>query len=170
MGAVTEPRLSPPENFSPDHDLAGFNCGEPPLDDWLRRRAARNEASGASRTYIVSSGETVAGYYSLAVGAVAHVDSSSRVKRNMPDPIPVMILARLAVDTEYQGRGIGVAMLRDAILRTLQAADIAGIRALLVHAISEPAKRFYESNGFRPSPLDPMTLMITLKEVERTAD
>ncbi len=169
MGELSEPQVTPPEKLLPAHDLTRFDCGEPSLDDWLRRRAARNESGGASRTYIVCRGETVAGYYSLAVGAVAHAGSSGRVKRNMPDPIPVMILARLAVDTEFQGRGIGVAMLRDAVLRTLQAAEIAGIRALLVHAISERAMHFYESNGFRPSPLDPMTLMITLEEAGRTA-
>ncbi len=169
MGELSESQVRPPEKLLPAHDLTRFDCGEPSFDDWLRRQAARNEAGGAARTYVVCCGETVAGYYSLAVGAVAHAGSSGRVKRNMPDPIPVMILARLAVDREFQGRGIGVAMLRDAVLRTLQAAEIAGIRALLVQAISERAMHFYESNGFRPSPLDPMTVMITLEEVGRTA-
>lgn len=160
------PKLSPPENLSPRHNLSEFRCGEPALDDWLRRRAAQNEAFGASRTYIVRAGKRVAGFYSLAVGAVAHDGLSGLVKRNMPDPVPVMILARLAVDESFQRQGIGPALLADAVYRTVQAAAIAGIRALLVHAISERAKRFYEVHGFRASPLDPMTLMITLSEAQ----
>ena len=161
------PKLSPPENLSPRHDLGEFRCGEPALDDWLRRRAAQNEASRASRTYIVRAGKRVAGFYSLAVGAVAHDGLSGRVKRNMPDPVPVMILGRLAVDESFQRQGIGPALLADVIYRTVQAAAIAGIRALLVHAISERATRFYEAYGFRASPLDPMTLTITLTEAQR---
>jgi GNAT superfamily N-acetyltransferase len=159
-------KLSPPENLSPRHDLSQFSCGEPALDDWLRRRAVQNEASGASRTYVVRAGKRVAGFYSLAVGAVAHDGLSGRIKRNMPDPVPVMILARLAVDESFQRQGIGPALLADAIYRTVQAAAIAGIRTLLVHAISERAKRFYEAHGFRASPLDPMTLMTTLTEAQ----
>jgi GNAT superfamily N-acetyltransferase len=160
-------RLSPPEKLSAGHDLSGFDSGEPVLDDWLRRRAAQNEAAGASRTYIVCAGEKVAGYYSLAVGAAAHADSPGRIKRNMPDPIPVMVLGRLAVDKSFQGQGVGAGLLRDAVLRTVQAAEIAGIRALLVHAISERAKRFYEAYGFISSPVDPMTVMIGLSEAEK---
>ena len=156
--------ITPPHNLLPEHDLSAFDCGEPVLDDWLRRRALRNEASGASRTYVVSAGRKVAGYYCLAVGAVAHDEAAGRIRRNMPDPIPVMILGRLAVDKEFQEAGTGVGLLRDAVLRTLQAAEIAGIRGVLVHAISERAKHFYESCGFRTSLVNPMTLMITLTE------
>jgi len=159
--------ISAPEKLTADHDLASFDFGEPALDDWLRRRALKNEESGASRTYVVRAGDRVAGYYSLAVGAVAHAESAGRIKRNMPDPVPVMILGRLAVDTAFHGQGIGAGLLRDAVLRTLQAAEIAGIRAMLVHAISDGAKRFYEKYGFRASPVDPMTVMITLAEAER---
>jgi len=158
--------LSAPEKFSSEIDLSGFACGEPVLDDWLRRRAAQNEASGASRTYVVRAGRKVAGYYSLAVGAVAHEITPGRVRRNMPDPVPVMILGRVAVDLSFRGQGIGRGLLRDAVLRTVQAADIAGIRALLVHAIHEAAGRFYEQNGFMASPVDPLTLMITLAEAQ----
>jgi GNAT superfamily N-acetyltransferase len=160
-------RLSPPEKLSAGHDLSGFDSGEPVLDDWLRRRAAQNEVAGASRTYIVCAGEKVAGYYSLAVGAAAHAGSPGRIKRNMPDPIPVMVLGRLAVDKSFQGQGVGAGLLRDAVLRTVQASEIAGIRALLVHAISERAKRFYEAYGFISSPVDPMTVMIGLSEAEK---
>jgi GNAT superfamily N-acetyltransferase len=161
---ITEPPLRAPEILTPEHDLADFACGEASLDEWLRRRALSNQESGASRTYVISAGAKVIGYYALAVGAIAHGDAPGRIKRNMPDLIPVMVLGRLAIHRDYQGQGIGAALLRDAILRTLQAAKIAGIRAILVHAISEAARKFYEKVGFRPSPVDPMTLMITLRE------
>jgi GNAT superfamily N-acetyltransferase len=164
---MSRPALSAPEKFSPEHDLSGFRSGEPALDDWLRRRAARNQASGASRTYVVRAGTKVAGYYSLAVGAVSHAASPGRLRRNMPDPVPVMILGRLAVDKSFQGCGVGSGLLRDAVLRTLQAADVAGIRGVLVHAISEAAKRFYEGYGFVESPIDPMTLVLPLAEAAR---
>jgi GNAT superfamily N-acetyltransferase len=159
--------LSPPEKLSAGHDLSGFDSGEPVLDDWLRRRAAQNEAAGVPRTYIVCAGEKMAGYYSLAVGAAAHAGSPGRIKHNMPDPIPVMVLGRLAVDKSFRGQGVGAGLLRDAVLRTVQASEIAGIRALLVHAISERAKRFYEAYGFISSPVDPMTVMIGLSEAEK---
>jgi len=107
------------------------------------------------------------GYYALAVGAVAHVDAPGRVRRNMPDPVPVMVIGRLAVDQTVQGQALGPALLRDAVWRTVQAAEIAGIRAILVHAISERAKRFYEKWGFISSPVEPMTLMITVAEARR---
>ena len=166
MSARTE-RISAPQKLSPDHDLSQFQCGEPTFDDWLKRRALQNEESGASRTYVVCEGNRVVGYYALAVGAVTHAEATGRVRRNMPDPVPVMVLGRLAVDQSAQGQNIGDGLLRDAVLRTLQAADIAGIRAILVHAISERAKQFYEKCGFIPSPLDPMTLMITITEAVR---
>jgi len=156
--------LSAPDKLGSDHDCSQFECGEPALDDWLRRRALQNQASGASRTYVVCAGQKVVGYYALAVGAVAHTEAPGRVRRNMPDPVPVMIVGRLAVHKDYQGKKIGPALLRDAVLRTMQAAEIAGIRAILVHAISEQARQFYEACGFIPSPMDPMTLMITVPE------
>ncbi len=166
---MTAPLLSAPARLSPGHDLSDFDSGEPALDDWLRRRAAQNDASGASRTYVVCAGNMVAGYYTLAVGAVAHAESPGRIKRNMPDPVPVMILGRLAVDRKFHGKGVGSGLLKDAVLRTVQAAEIAGIRALLVHAISDNAKRFYERYGFIESPVNPLTVMITLREAERVA-
>ncbi|MGD0267767.1 MAG: GNAT family N-acetyltransferase [Candidatus Sulfotelmatobacter sp.] len=164
---MTRQSLTPPEKLRIDHDLSRFECGEPSLDDWLRRRALQNEESGASRTYVVCLGLRVVAYYALAVGAVAHAGAPGRVRRNMPDPVPVMIIGRLAVDREFHGHGLGQALLRDAVLRTLQAADIAGVRAILVHAISSDAERFYERHGFVRSPIDPMTLMITLAELAR---
>lgn len=133
----------------------------------MRRRALGNQESGASRTYVICAGRRVVGYYALAVGAVAHAEATGRTRRNMPDPVPVMVLGRFAIDAACQGGGLGRALLRDAALRTLQAADIAGIRAILVHAISEDARRFYQRCGFQPSPVDPMTLMITLRDAEQ---
>lgn len=159
--------ITAPEKLTPKHNVSAFDSGVPQLDDWLKRRALSNEQSGASRTYVVCSGERVIGYYALANGAVAHAEATGRVRRNMPQPIPVMVLGRLAIDRAYHGRGLGAGLLRDAILRTLQAAGIAGIRAILVHAISEDAKKFYESHGFSPSPADPMTLMITVADAEK---
>ena len=160
----SEHPLSAPEKLRAEHDLSKFECGEPSLDDWLRRRALRNEETGAPRTYVVCADPHVVGYYALAVGAVAHEEAPGRVRRNMPDPVPIMIVGRLAVHKDYQKKKIGPALVRDAVLRTLQAAEIAGVRAILVHAISERAQEFYEDCGFIPSPMDPMTLMITVAE------
>lgn len=160
--------VNPPEKLRPDHNVSGFDSRVPSLDDWLRRRALQNQISGASQTYVISVGARVVGYYALANGAVALREATGRVRRNTPDPVPVMVIGRLAVDKAFQGRGLGQALLRDAVLRTVQAADIAGIRAMLVHAISEDAKLFYERRGFRPSPLDPMTLMVTVADAVKS--
>jgi GNAT superfamily N-acetyltransferase len=170
LGQVSGDDVTAPQPLSPAHDIATFDSGTPVLDDWLRRRALPNQESGASRTYVTCTGTRVVGYYALAAGAVAQAAATGRTRRNMPDPVPVMVLGRLAVDAAWQGRGLGRALLRDAVLRALQAADIAGIRALLVHAISEEAARFYRRCGFRPSPVDPMTLMITLRDAARALD
>ena len=156
-----------PEHLTAHHDLAAFDSGTPALDDWLKRRARANDDAGGSRTYVVCAGGRVVGYYALATGGVGHEAARGRIRRNMPDPLPVMILGRLAVDRAYQGRGLGIGLLRDAILRTLQAAELGGIRAVLVHAISEDGRRFYERHGFIPSPIDPMTLMITVADAKK---
>ena len=159
--------VSAPGHLTAAHDVSAFDSGVPELDTWLKRRALQNEASGASRTYVVSAGGRVVGYYALATGAVAQQQATGKVRRNMPEPIPVMVIGRLAVDREHQGRGFGSALLKDALLRTLNAASIVGIRAILLHAISDEAKRFYEKSGFSPSPVDPMTMMITIADVEK---
>jgi len=153
-----------PVKLQPEHDVSKFDCGEPVLNDWLRRRALQNQQSGASSTYVVLDKMRVVGYYSLAAGSVARETAPGRVRRNAPDPVPVVVLGRLAVDRDFQGQGLGRALLRDAILRTLQAADIIGVRAILVHALSEQAKRLYEDCGFAPSLINPLTLMITVSE------
>ncbi|MFL5260384.1 MAG: GNAT family N-acetyltransferase [Hyphomicrobiales bacterium] len=158
-------RLSPPEPLGEQHDVVDFESGVRSLDEWLRRRARANQVSGASRTFVACEGRRVAGYYAVASGAVAISSTTARLRRNMPDPVPVVLLGRLAVDRRYQGAGIGRALFRDAAQRISEAADMIGIRGILVHAISQDAKRFYEALGFEPSPLDEMTLMVTLKDV-----
>jgi len=155
-----------PEKLTAEHDTSAFSSGEPSLDEWLKRRALKSQRSGAARTYVALADNRVIGYYCLAVGSVDRDEAVGRVRRNMPDPVPVMLLARLAVDSHWQGAGIGHGLLQDAIYRTRQAADIAGIRAMLVHAISEDAKRFYGYFGFRPSVVDDMTLMVTLDDLK----
>jgi len=158
--------LSAPCPIQPEHERAGFSCGEEALDEWLRRRALKNETAGASRTYVLLAGDEAIAYYSLAAGGVARRFSPGTVRRDMPDPIPVMILARLAVDTRRQGRGIGRALVRDALLRTMNAAHIAGIRALLVHALNQRAASFYQNLGFLPSPFDPLVLLLPLRHFD----
>jgi GNAT superfamily N-acetyltransferase len=154
-----------PEPLADHHDLDAFSCGVTSLDDWLRRRARSNQASGASRTFVVSAGAAVVAYYALASGAVGAADATGRFRRNMPDPVPVAVLARLAVDQAYAGRGLGRAIMRDCSRRVLQAADAIGIRGIIVHAISEDAKAFYLAQGFAASPEQPMTLMVTLADL-----
>jgi GNAT superfamily N-acetyltransferase len=156
--------LKRPSPLSGTHDCTRFDSGSPQLDSWLRERALRNQDAGASRTYVACEGARVVAFYSLAYGAVTHSEAPGRIRRNMPDPIPVMVLGRLAVDREFQGRGLGKALLQDAILRTLQAAEIAGIRAILVHAKDENAQRFYERFGFLASPANPRTLALPLRD------
>lgn len=160
--------LSAPQPLTDQHQCAGFESGEPSLDDWLKRHAAKNQASGSSRTYVVCEGSAVVGYYCLAAGAIGHAEAPSSMKRNRPDPIPVLVLGRLAIHKDHHQKGLGTALLRDAILRALQAAEIAGITALLVHALSEDAKRFYRSRGFLESPIKPMTLCLMLSTAAQT--
>lgn len=155
--------IAPPTLLSDLHDLESFTCGVASLDDWLKRRARANQAAGASRTYVIASGSRAVGYYCLSSGAIAAINAPGSIRRNMPDPIPMAVLGRLAIDQEWQGRGIGIALLKDAVMRTAQAASILGIRGLLVHAISEEAMAFYAHHGFVESPSEPMTLMLSLK-------
>ena len=136
------------------------------LDDWLKRRALANQASGASRTFVVADQDgIVCGYYAMAAGAVSHQLATSSVRRNMPDPVPVMVLARLAVDRRAQGQHLGAALLQDAANRAVAVSQNAGVKALLVHALHEKAKQFYAHYGFQPSPTHPMTLMLRLSGV-----
>ncbi len=155
--------LRPPEPLAQHHKIEVFSCGEPVLDDWLRRRALANQASGASRTFVAADEQhVVMGYYALAAGAVAHQAATRAVRHNMPDPVPVIVLARLAVDTRAQGIKLGAALLQDAVERTFAVSESAGVRALLVHALNDRARQFYEYYGFQASPAHPMTLMLRL--------
>ena len=160
-------QLSPPEPLAASHRLDDFECGEAVLDDWLKRRALANQSSGASRTFVVADQDgRVCGYYAMAAGAVSHRLATSGVRRNMPDPVPVMVLARLAVDRRAQGLHLGASLLQDAVKRAVAVSQNAGVRALLVHALHEQAKQFYEHHGFQPSPAHPMTLMLRLSRVK----
>lgn len=150
-----------PEPLAASHRLERFDCGEAVLDDWLRRRALANQASGASRTFVVADPDGfVLGYYALAAGAVSHQFATSGVRRSMPDPVPVLVLGRLAVDRGAGGRHLGASLLQDAVRRAVAVSRDAGVRAFLVHALRETARQFYEHYGFQPSPLHPMTLML----------
>lgn len=155
--------LSAPAPLAQTHDLELFQSGTESLDHWLKRRARANQTSGASRTYVVAEGVRVVGYYCLSSGGLDLAEAPGGIRRNMPDPIPMAILGRLAIDLDWQGKGLGVALLQDAVLRTGQAAAILGIRGILVHAISDDAKAFYEHYGFQASPKNPMTLVLSLK-------
>ena len=155
-----------PEPLTAEHALGGFDSGVSSLDDWLRRRALQNQASGASRSFVVCDAGQVVGYYVLAASAVAPDATPGRFKRNMPDPIPVVVLARLAIARDHQVLGLGRALFRDAANRVIHAAGTIGIRGLLVHAISEEAMAFYVRLGLDPSPLEPMTLMTTVADLK----
>ncbi len=159
MGEITAP-----EPITEAHLIESFSCCVPVLDEWLKRHALKNEVSGASRTFVVCQDKKVIGYYALATGSIEHRDAPGKIRRNMPDPIPVMILGRLAIDQQWQQAGLGRNLLKDALLRSLSVSKQTGIRALLVHALSQDAKRFYTGNGFIESPLDSMTLMVALQD------
>jgi predicted N-acetyltransferase YhbS len=155
--------LSPPGPLGDGHRLEDFRCSAPELAKWLLERARQNQGSGASRCFVVCDGQQrVVGYYALAAGAVSHEQAPGRIRRNMPDPVPVIVLGRLAVHIDQQGRGIGRGLLKDAVLRTLQVREQVGARALLCHAIDDSAKAFYLKHGFIESPINAMTLMLPL--------
>ena len=159
--------LTAPQPLASHHSLEHFSSGQAVLDTWLKRRAMANQLRGASRTFVVTDKtDAVLGYYAMAAGAVALQAASSTVRRNMPDPIPVLVLARLAVDKQVQGMQLGAALLQDAVKRALHVAQHTGVRALLVHALHERAKSFYLHYGFQVSPVDPMVLMLRLSSVK----
>ena len=158
--------ILPPEPINEQHNIQGFNSGEESLDVWLKTKAIKNQQANASRTYVASDNECVIAYYVLASSSVDGSSATGRFRRNMPNPVPVVILGRLAIDLDYQNKGIGRALVRDASLRVIQAAETIGIRGLLVQAISANAKDFYTKLGFEPSSLDPMTLMVTLDDLK----
>jgi len=156
------------EKLRRDHLLDAFDCGQPDLNRWLIEHALQNQGSNAAQTYVGVSDGVVAGYYSLAVGQVEFADAPGRLTKGLArHPVPIMLLARLAVQKEWQKQGVGRALLRDAVLRTLQAADLAGIRALAVHSKDDAARRYYEQFDFVASPTDPLHLFVLLKDVRK---
>lgn len=160
--------LRRPGPLEADHDCSGFDCGNDVLNHWLHTRAKANQASRASRTYVAAQGQTVVGYYSLSTFAISRRTATSRVARNMPEPVPALLLGRLAVDQALQGTGLGRALLRDAIVRTLRVADEVAVRVLVVHAIDEHAGRWYARFGFEPSPTNERELMLLIGDMRRT--
>lgn len=164
------PRYSRPEPLRGEHDLTGFSCGEPSLDQWLRKHARQAEAGGSSRVFVTTvGGSEVAGFHALAAASVEPADASARLAKGQSrgHPVPVILLARLAVDREHQGRGVGRSLLQDAVLRAGAAAESIGARALTVHAVGEDARRWYEQFGFEPSPTDPHHLILLMKDMRR---
>jgi GNAT superfamily N-acetyltransferase len=153
-----------PRPISQEDDTSQFSCGDDQLDEWLRKYAIANHFGGGARTYVTVRGSRVIGYYALSTASIQRADATPRVARDMPQPVPAILLGRLGVDQKEAGRGLGSALLRDAILRTLDAAEVVGVRVLLVHCASEDARNFYLKRGFDPSPTDPMHLMIMLKD------
>lgn len=157
--------FTPPSPITADQDLANVDSGESSLNEWLKKRAFKNHMAGASRCFVLCAGANVIGYYSLSAGAISHEATPKGMRRNMPNPLPVLLLGRLAVDKRYHHQGIGQALLRDAMLRAVNVAGNAGVFAILVHALSDKAKQFYLSRGFVESPLQPMTLFMTIETV-----
>ena len=162
-------RVTAPEPLSSVHQLAEFVSGEAVLDEWLKQRGLKNQALGAARTFVVCKTGTkqVAGFYSLATGSVNHTEATSNLRRNMPDPIPVIILARLAVDVSIRGNGLGADLLQDAVLRCYRVAENIGVRAIMVHALTEDAKAFYIHHGFKASQTQERTLFLRLPQQRR---
>lgn len=160
--------LRGPESLGAQHQLESFDCGKPALNEWLVRHARQAQASGSAKTFVVADDDRVTGYFSLTVGQVDTLDAPERIRKGMGQyPIPVVILARLAVSKQEQGQGIGAALLQDAIRRTLVIAEQAGIRAMLTHPIDEDATRFYTRFGFIASPLREQQRLLLLKDASR---
>jgi GNAT superfamily N-acetyltransferase len=153
-----------PRPISESDEVATFDSGEPSLDEYLRRRALANHVQGASRCFVTCRERRVVGYYALATSSVEHASAPGKVRRNMPDPVPVILLSRLAVDRKEQGNGLGKNLLRDAIERCVGVAEQVGVRAMLVHALHEDARSFYAQYDFEPSPTDPLHLLLTMKD------
>jgi predicted N-acetyltransferase YhbS len=169
LGKVNRPTapsaaLQAPTPLTASHLTDGFDCGHPSLNAWVQKRALANAASGASRTYVVcADDQRVIGYYALAAGSIAASATPGALRRNMPDPLPVIVLGRLAVDNTHTCQGVGQGLLKDAVLRSLQAAQLIGARALLCHAIDNTAKAFYLKHGFVESPSEPLTVFLSLR-------
>lgn len=162
-------KYSPPKRIAVEHILENFDCGETSLNDWLKKRALKNDLEDASRTYVVCGADheddRVVAYYSLHLGCIQHSAALRKIKSNMPDPIPVIVLGRLAVDINHQGKGLAAALIKDMFLRAVQVADLAGTKAVLVKALNDQVTAFYQSFGFVQSKTDPLLLMKAIAEV-----
>ena len=162
--------LAAPQPLGPSHRVEVFDCGKPALTDWLLHHARQAQGSGSARTFVACDQDRVAAYYSLTVGQIDTLEAPERIRRGMGQyPIPLVILARLAVDLDYQKRGLGFSLLQDAITRTVAIADQAGIRALLTHPLDAEADAFYRRFGFEPTPLQERQLILLLKDARRLA-
>jgi predicted N-acetyltransferase YhbS len=155
-------RLAEPQPLASHHRIEGFDSGTPSLDQWLKQRARKNQVMGASRTFVVCDSNVVVGFYCLSTSGLVHGRATGKLRRNMPDPIPVVVMGRLAIDARYQGKGLGRALIVDAIRRVVHAADSVGIAGVVVHALDGQAKAFYERIGFIASAHEPLTLMASL--------
>ena len=162
MGIV---KYSAPQRICLDHITENFDCGEISLNNWLQKRALKNDVGDASRTYVVCCDNIVVAYYSLHLGCIQHSDAVRKIKRNMPDPIPAIVLGRLAVDLDYQGQGLAKGLIKDMFLRAIQVSDLAGTKAILVKALNDRVTAFYQSFGFVQSKTDSLLLMKAISEV-----
>ena len=162
MGTI---KYSPPQRISPENIIEKFDCGESSLNDWLKKRALKNDIGDSSRTYVVCYDNTVVAYYSLHLGCIQHTEAVRKIRRNMPNPIPAIVLGRLAVDVNHQGRGLARALMKDIFLRSIQVADLAGTKAVLIKALNENVTAFYRSFGFVQSKTDPLLMMKAIAEV-----
>ncbi|MCW7552693.1 GNAT family N-acetyltransferase [Endozoicomonas gorgoniicola] len=160
MGVIRAPEL-----LTKDHNTDDFDCGHDVLTEWLKKTALKNQSANASRTFVVCKGDRVVGYYALSSGSIERMQTPKSLARNMPDPIPVTVLGRLAIDQAHQGMRIGSGLLKDAMMRTLVVSQHIGVKAMLVHAISEEARQFYLQYGFKESTFNPMTLMLPVKHI-----
>jgi GNAT superfamily N-acetyltransferase len=165
LGTLKPLALLPPRALSEADRLDDFRCSEPDLEIWLKQRARKNQLEGASRTFVVTAGGEVVGYYCLAAGAVTLDKAPGSIRRNMPDPVPIAVLGRLAVHADWQRQGIGAGLLKDAIVRTMRLGEEMGIRALLAHAMNDDAKRFYLHYGFVESPIERLTVMLNIAKL-----
>lgn len=158
-----------PELLTADHSLERFDCGDQPLNDWLLRRALRNQGEGSSRTWVVTDGERVVAYYGSSIAALARDEAPGRIRRNQPDPLPAMLLGRLAVDRDHQNQGLVAALLKHFLLKAVEVSQLTGLRLVLVHAKDQQAASFYRHFDFEASPIDDLTLMLLIKDIQRSA-
>ncbi len=154
-----------PELLDEHHELDGFDCGDQRLDDWLAGKARRNQIEGSSRTWVVTTEGRVVAFYASSTAVVLRAEATRRAARNQPDPLPALLLGRLAVDDKWQGHGLGAALLKHFIVKSLEVAQITGVRVLLVHAKTAEIAAFHRRYGFEPSPIDDLTLMLLVKDI-----